>query len=201
MGKVIESNEDFIDSTKEGRKGELFFFEQYKEKVKDKGLTVVDVSGVWEWRNKDIDFLIMDGDKIVKTIEVKIDKRCDGFSKKGNGPTGNITYEVVTHDRNGRQKTGWSEKTEADYAVLILGDCNYKEKYLQVTRIVWVDMKKWREYKDTHPSELHTMKEQHPKSDEDVIKDYRHNLDDLKKFGAVIKENNSVFGKRIDLKN
>ena len=58
-------------------------------------------------------------------------------------------------------------------------------------------MKKWREYKDTHPSKLYTMKEQHPKSEEDVIQDYRHNIDSLKEFGAVVKENDSVFGKYI----
>lgn len=200
MGRVIENNENFQDALAEGRKGELFFINQYERKINDKGLTLVDVSNVWEWCEKDIDFLVKKGHEIYKTIEVKIDKRCDGFSKSGKGPTGNLAYEYVTHDRKGHRKKGWCEKTEADYAVLILCDTNYKENYLQVTRVVWLDMKKWREYKNTHPTKEHVMKEQHPKSEEDVVIDYRHKLDALREFGVVVKENFSAFGQIIDLK-
>lgn len=197
---IIQCGENFHKGITEGRKGELFFKHIYENQITKKGLTLVDVTGEQTYRDIDVDFIVKKGDDIFKKLEVKIDKRCDGPSYNGKrGPTGNLTYEVVTHDRHGNQKLGWCEKTKADYVIFILGACNYKENYLTLSRIVWIDMAKWREYKDTHPSRLYEMKEQSPKSETDVIKDYRHKLEELKKFGAVLLENTSVAGTKLRL--
>ena len=166
---TMKSNGDFDKSVKEGRRGEIYFKKYYTPYVTKKGLTLVDVAADWDWRGKDVDFLVKNGDDLKLKLEVKIDKRSDGYSlpdKDGiiHGPTGNLLYEYVTHNKMGEQKDGWTKKTDADYAIFILGDCNYKEKYLELTRLVWVDVKKWREYKDTHPSKLWVKKELDPKS-------------------------------------
>ena len=199
MGKVIESNEDFKQSIIEGRNGERFFQKYHEGIAKRKGYTLVNVANVPEWMDQDVDFLLEKDGEVFKKIEVKIDKRCDGWSKELAKPTGNVVYEVQTHDKYGRPAKGWCEKTKCDYAVLILGDCNWIDNILYVTRVVWIDMAMWRKYIKEHPSELHILKEAHPKSDEDEIHDYRNNLEELRNYGAIYYENTTVAGRLIHL--
>ena len=145
----------------------------------------------------DVDYLILKEDKIYQKIEVKIDKRCDGTSATGSPPTGNLVYEYISHDKNGNQVPGWCEKTKADYAVFILGEHNRKNRTFTVSRLVFVDMFRWRMYTDSHPSKLYEMREQHPLSDTDMVGDYRHKYDELKIEGVIVTENTKVRGEII----
>ena len=83
-----------------GDEGEGYFYNT----MLAKGLYIVDVSKVAEYRLQDIDFVMYTEDFTARTIEVKWDRRC--------GVTGNIFVEL--------SEDGWLNKCKAD--IIAYGD-------------------------------------------------------------------------------
>ena len=190
---TIECDENFKVSNNEGKHGEAFFYNRYGKLYSDNENRLIDISETNFGHKHDVDFVEKIGECVNKKIEVKVDKRCDGFSFSGKNPTGNLTYELLSHGQ-----LGWSVKTQADVVVFILGNCNYRTKEFSITRTVFVDMNKWRNYLLITPKSVCWLKEEHQKSAEDEIADLRYSVDELVSAGVIIGIDDSVFGEKIN---
>ena len=156
--------------------GRQYFRKVYEEKMENRGLRLIDVSGDADWIGSEVDFIVIKDDRIYQKIRVVLDSQC-----YGNEPTGEIVYEYRRKDG----EPGWCETTKADYAVYVFGSYDKKRKVFDVVMTAFVDVEKWRLYTEATPEF------------QSGDAEFRQSLAELRKEGVVATVSGKVRGDTI----
>jgi hypothetical protein len=161
--KTSRDPDYFGDIEKYGKFGEDLFLDMYEDK-----LEIDDVRDNISYQRRDVDFIVKK--KGIEgrwyCIEVKVDTR--------TLDTGNLAYEVISHDAN-----GWSVITQADFVFMVLAEDTEK---LKPVKSLLIDMNKWKEYCSNRltPKRLNVIQSE-------GIVDLLCKITDLKKYGVIVK--------------
>lgn len=97
---------DFYSDNQVGKIGEA----AVAAALKSKGHTVEDVSNIYEWQRKDVDFILRRNSSST-TLEVKNDVK--------SNTTGNVYVETWCEENKSRDGDGWYHYCEAEYIAFV----------------------------------------------------------------------------------
>lgn len=135
------------DEKTKGKFGEKDFIKFFNKKLNpNHDKTLFDVSGVQEYRDVDIDFIIdMECGNVLPDIDTVFSKpdRYKKIEAKYNGPayqSGKLAYEMISHSG-----FGWGFITRCDYFYFVLAR-DYKNDPWDIAKRVWIKRSDWINY-------------------------------------------------------
>lgn len=172
------------DVEDKGKFAENDFINLFHKKINKKNdKTLFDVSGVGEYRERDIDFVIdCEGGQQLPDIYTVFANpmRYKKVEVKYFGPaykTGKIAYEMISHSG-----FGWGFITECDYIYAVLAK-DHKQNPYDIAKRGWIKLKDWQNY--IKSLKRWEREKCYFNSGENGIANIMTRLDDMEKKGVI----------------